>query len=82
MPWSGAGVFTHCVRCGRWTAAYADAPVTRSGRCLACHFTVVATDETDVLVQVYKCTFDLSLQKHLAIDSDAFSIDSDAIKNR
>jgi len=42
----------------------------------------VATDETDVLVPVYKCTFDLSLQKHLTNDNDAFSIDSDAIKNR
>ena len=72
-------VFTQCVRYGRWTAAYADAPVTRSERCLACHFAVVATDKTDVLVQVYKCSFDLSLQKHLAYDKTAFSIDSDAI---
>ena len=81
MPWSGAGVFTQYVRCGRWTAACADAPVTRSVRCLACHFAVVATDKTDVLVQVYKCTFGLSLQKHLASGNDAFSLESDAIKN-
>jgi len=82
MPWSGFGVFTQCVRYGRWTAACADAPVTRSERCLACHFAVVATDKTGVLVQVYKCTFGLSLQKHLASANDAFSIESDAIQNR
>jgi hypothetical protein len=82
MPWSDFGVFIQCVRCERWTAACADAPVTRSGRCLACHFAVVATDKTDVLVPVYKCAFDLSLQKVLAGDIRAFSIESDARKNR
>ena len=82
MPWLGFGLFTRCVRGRRWTAACADAPVTRSGRCLACHFAVVATDKTDVLVQVYKCIFDLSLHKHLARANDAFYIDSDAIQNR
>ena len=32
---------------GRWTAACADAPVTRSWGYLVCHFAAVAADKTD-----------------------------------
>jgi len=38
-------VKTTTTRCRRWIAACADAPVSRSGWCLVCHFAAVAADE-------------------------------------
>ena len=38
-------------RCRRWIAACADAPVSRSGWCLVCHFAAVAADEFKTCVQ-------------------------------
>ena len=35
----------NCYLCRRWIATCADAPVSRSGWCLVCHFAAVAADE-------------------------------------
>ncbi len=44
-------MFKNAVRCRRWIAACADAPISRSGWCLVCHFAAVAADEFNACAQ-------------------------------